>query len=814
MHYVGKFFLWLISLGLIGMVLGFIAVAGIFVYYSKDLPDYSKLKDYEPPVVTRVHTGDGRLLAEFAQENRIFVPVEEMPDLVKNAFIAAEDKNFYTHKGVDPMAIVRAIITNVRNRGKDARPVGASTITQQVIKNFLLSNEVRYERKIKEALIAYRIENSLSKDRILELYLNQIYLGYGSHGVASAALNYFDKSLDELTVPEVAYLAALPKAPNNYHPVRKYDAAIARRNWVIERMLDENFVTKGEAEIAEKQPLGVEKIDEERVVNAPYFAEEIRREMVDKFGSKSIYEDGLSIRSTLSPQYQKIAAEALRQGLEDYDRARGWRGPVKKEGNINNVQAELQEIALPEGMLDDWSLAMVMDSSGTIALSNGKSGTLGQADLKWTASNPLKSGQIIMVKNVKDDTYSVKQVPQIQGGIVAIDPQTGRVLAMQGGWKYGNSQYNRVTQAKRQPGSAFKPFVYLTALQEGLTPSTLVQDAPFRYVDTAGNVWEPKNYSNQFYGPTPIRVGVEKSRNLMTVRLAEYIGMDKVADTAEAFGIYDELKPHLANALGAGETTLLRLTNAYGMLVNGGKKLTPIFIDRIQNRYGETVYKFDNRKCVNCGDKIRWQDQNVPNVPDAREQVGNPQNIYQIVSIMEGVVERGTGQRLRELNRPLAGKTGTTNESKDTWFIGFSPDLVVGVYVGMDTPKPLGKSATGSSLALPIFKNFMAEALKDKPATPFRIPENINLIRVDPKTGLRVSPLDENAIWEAFVEGTDPDDRTIIVDKNAAQTNPPFMYEDEFQVNPDNPFQEAPIYAPQTPQRDNYTPSSGTGGLY
>ncbi len=814
MKFIGTFFLWVVSLGLLGAIGGVLAIIGIFSYYSHDLPDYSALKDYEPPVVTRVHAGDGRLLAEFAQENRIFIPSEEIPDLVKNAFLAAEDKNFYTHKGVDPMAIARAMLSNLQNYGTGKRQIGASTITQQVAKNFLLTNEVSYTRKIKEAIVAYRMDKAMDKDRILELYLNEIFLGKRSYGVASAAINYFNKSLDDLTVDEVAYLAALPKAPNNYHPTRKKEAAIARRNWVIDRMEEEDFVTEGGAELAKLKPLEVVPRDENRIVEAAYFAEEVRREMIEHYGNDSIYKEGLSIRSTVDPTYQNIAVKALRDGLTNYDRRHGWRGPVKSGLSTSGFEEKLKEIAQPEGFLKDWLLAIVLESSGSIGFEDGSKGTIPEADVKWSSNKPLKAGDVVMVEKNKDKSYALKQIPKIQGAIIVIDPHTGRVLAMQGGWKFDNSQYNRATQAKRQPGSAFKPFVYLTALQEGYTPSTLVLDAPFEYQDRPGHFWRPKNYSNTFYGPTPIRVGVEKSRNLMTVRLAHHIGMDKIAETSEKFGVYKDLKPHLANALGSAETTLIDITNGYAMLVNGGRKIVPTIIDRIQNRYGETVYKYDDRKCPNCGPKIRWDEQSVPNVPDNRPQIGNPQTIYQIVSILEGVAERGTAVRLKELNRPLGGKTGTTNESKDAWFIGFSPDMVVGVYMGMDDPKPLGNKETGSSVALPVFKEFVTDALQNKPAIPFRVPEGIQLVRVNPKTGRRVSPLDESGIWEAFVPGTVPEDRVVIIDDGAVSGQPYDATGQIGPVYPNDPFSELPDTSSPPAGEQQTSPTTGTGGLY
>ncbi len=824
MKLFGKFILWCVSLGLLGLISGIILVIGVVHHYSQGLPDHGFLKEYEPPVVTRVHTGDGRLLAEFAQERRIYVPIEEIPERVKNAFIAAEDQNFYEHPGVDFKAVLRAIVINLQNHGSGKRMVGASTISQQVAKNFLLTNEQSFERKIREAIIAYRMDKAMSKDRILELYLNEIFLGYRSYGVGAAGLNYFNKPLDDLSISEVAYLAALPKAPSRYHPVRHHDRAMSRRNWVIERMDKEGFITHSQAELAKATPLQIKKRDQKHIVKAPYFAEEVRRKMIHVYGEESLYTKGLSIRTTLDPLYQDLSMRVLREGLLAYDRRHGWRGPVKK----NAKGTAFLEVKIQKGMLKGWELALVKNTSGVIETQKGAKGRIQEKDQKWArTTHALKAGNAVMVKKIKDTTYALHQVPQIQGAIIVMDPHTGRILAMQGGWTFDKSTYNRATQAKRQPGSAFKPFVYLAALESGLTPSTRVLDAPFEYEDRPGNIWKPKNYSDTYYGPTPIRVGVEKSRNLMTVRLAHHVGMDKVVETAKRFGADPTLKPHLANALGASETTLFEITSAYAMLVNGGKKIVPTFIDRIQNRYGETIFQHDHRQCPSCGDLIQWGHQAVPDIPDTRPPVSNPQNVYQIVSILEGVVERGTARRLRSLNRPLAGKTGTTNESRDAWFIGFSPDLVVGVYTGFDTPKSLGKKETGSSVALPIFKSFMETALKDVPATPFRVPEGMRQIRVNPKTGRRVSPLDETGIWEAFVPGTTPETSTLIIDGSLTISHDDtiidehgYEYKNPYDVYyqnsspPPTTIHSSDSYKENYPTSSHTSESTGTGGLY
>ncbi|MBL4804404.1 MAG: penicillin-binding protein 1A [Alphaproteobacteria bacterium] len=786
MKYLWYGFLGLFSLGFLGLIVVGAASVYIVDYYGDDLPDYQQLQDYEPPIVTRLYAGDGRLMAEFAQEKRVFVPIDKIPERVKQAFIAVEDQNFYEHKGVDIFAVTRAAYNYALYKiGKSDNLIGGSTITQQVVKNMLLSNERKIERKIREAILSLRMERALSKDRILELYLNEIYLGARSYGVAAASLQYFDKSLEELSISEAAYLAALPKAPNNYHPDNNHDAAVTRRNHVISRMQAEGFISEGQADLAKLSALETTERDEERTVSAPYFAEEVRRQLKARYGEESLYQGGLAVRSTVNPRLQAIAADALREGLTAYDRRHGYRGPVAQITNTADWQEKLKETKKPNGLLDNWKMAIVL-STGTeraeIGFENGQKSHIPLEGVKWAreylnegyAQGPaisavndvLSKGDIIMVSYDTDNSrYELQQIPEVQGGVIAMDPHTGRVLAMQGGWKYGVfEQFNRATQAQRQPGSAFKPFVYLAALVNGFTPATLVLDAPFVIEDRPGHFWSPTNYSNEYYGPTPIRVGVEKSRNLMTVRLADYLGMDIIVDIAKRFGVDEDMQPHLANSLGAGETTLVKMVSAYAVLVNGGKKIEPSFIDRIQDRRGDTIFRHDDRECVNCGPLVRWQGQQAPEVPDTREQLVDARHAYQIVSILEGAVQRGTGVRLKELGRPLAGKTGTTNESKDTWFLGFSPDLVVGAYVGFDDPRSLGKRETGSSTALPVFKAFMAEALKDEPLLPFRIPNGIRNVQINAETGARANPGDEKVIWEAFTEDTLPTENMYILD--------------------------------------------------
>ena len=768
---------------------GFLAVS---YHYGRGLPDYQQLATYEPPVVTRVHAGDGSLIAEYATEKRVFVPIDAIPGLVKEAFLAAEDKNFYSHPGIDVFGIARAMVQNLSQVGQNRRPVGASTITQQVAKNFLLTNEVSIERKIKEALISLRIERALSKDRILELYLNEIYLGFGSYGVGAAALNYFNKSLDELTPGEAAYLAALPKAPNNYHPYRQSAAAKIRRDWVLDRMVEERFITQDAATVAQGLPLGVRPASETRVVEAGYFAEEVRRQLYDRYGESGLYRGGLSVRSTLDTRLQAIADQALRDGMIRYDRRHGYRGPIAKislEGGA--WQAKLANV-VPPPALAPWKLAVVLQVTGDharVGVDGAGEGSIPFEQLRWarpwakdqhvgpapkSPADVVSVGDVVAVAPVEGKggeskaVWSLQQIPDVNGGLVALDPHTGRVLAMSGGFSYAASQFNRATQAMRQTGSSFKTFVYAAALDNGFTPSSLVLDAPFVMDQGPGlGLWKPGNYANDFLGPSTLRTGMEKSRNLMTVRLAQTIGMDKVAAYAKKFGVIDRLDPVLSMSLGAGETTLLKMTMGYAMLVNGGKRVTPSLIDRIQDRHGKTIYRHDARACVGCVEG-EADVKNLPMLPDTREQVEDPRTAYQMVSMLQGVVQRGTGIRIASLGKTLAGKTGTTNDYTDAWFVGFSPDLVVGTYIGFDNPKTLGKDETGSSVAVPIFRDFMEAALKDQPAIPFRIPPGIRLVRVNAANGQLASASERGTILEAFKPGTEPSGRDSVLDGSSA----------------------------------------------
>ncbi|TVR95397.1 MAG: penicillin-binding protein 1A [Rhodospirillales bacterium] len=787
-------FLVRVLAGLFGItflaVLGGVAVIAAIIYgYSSDLPDYAQLADYEPPVTTRVYAGDGRLLAEYAIERRVFRPLDAMPQMVIDAFLSAEDKNYFSHPGVDARGVVRAAITNLQNWGTDRRLVGASTITQQVAKNFLLGSDVSFERKIKEAILSFRIEKAFTKEHILELYLNQIYLGRGAYGVTAAALNYFNKSLDELTLAEAAFLAALPKAPANYDPVRHPGAAKGRRDWVIGRMLDDGHISPAEAREAWTAPIDLRRRAETEFVSADYYAEDIRREIAARYGERALYEGGLAVRASLEPRLQEIAERELRRGLEAYDRAHGWRGAIARldglsEGASPEAWADrLAAVPRPPD-LGNWRLAVVLRLTGEFAEVGLDGQTVGRipfAEMRWARrglrdqrvgpsprrpADVLSVGDVVAVEAVEGEdraAFALRQIPDVDGALVALDPHTGRILAMAGGYTYARSQFNRATQALRQPGSAFKPFVYLAALEAGYTPSTIILDAPISFDQGPGLPrWTPSNYSRQFYGPTTMRVGLEKSRNVMTVRLAQSVGMARVGDTAERFGIFDRMPSHLSYALGAGETTLLRLTAAYAMLVNGGKKITPTLIDRVQDRHGRTVFRHDDRDCPGCRPGA-WANQPLPQLPDRRETVTDPASAYQVVSMLQGVVQRGTGQRIAVLGRPIAGKTGTTNDIKDTWFIGFTPDLAVGVFVGFDEPRTLGRGETGASVASPIFRDFMAAALEDTPAVPFRVPSGVRLVRVDAGTGRAVSGGGRNVIFEAFKPGTVPTGRQEVL---------------------------------------------------
>ena len=814
----------------VGVALALVAAAGVALYIgnvSKDLPDYEVLARYEPPVTTRVHASDGALMGEFAREQRLFLPIQALPARVKAAFLSAEDKSFYTHPGIDMMGLARAMITNVQNLGSGRRPVGASTITQQVAKNFLLDSSVTYDRKVREMILSFRIEQAYSKDRILELYLNEIYLGfvypgYGAYGIGAAALVYFDKSVNELTVSEAAYLAALPKGPTNYHPFRYTDRAIERRNWVIDQMVSNGYVEVEEGERAKAESLNVNpRRGGTYLFAGEYFTEEARRAIIARYGEDALYEGGLSIRTTLDPDLQLKARKALHNGLIRYDTLRSYRGPithVEVDDDWGMAVGEVKRLSdVPE-----WRVAIVLEASGEgvkVGLQPGRqtSGQLAEeretafvskANMTWAlrymsegkrlrADSPaqvLKPGDVVYVEKTgsgDDAGWLLRQVPEVSGGMVAMDPHTGRVLAMVGGFSFSQSEFNRATQAYRQPGSAFKPILYAAALDNGYTPASVVMDGPIT-IRVGNQVWEPKNYGGGFAGPSTLRAGIERSRNLMTVRLANDMGMNLVAEYAERFGVYDKMLPVLAMSLGSGETTVMRMVSAYAIMANGGKHITPSLIDRIQDRYGKTVFKHDQRQCEGCNAPA-WDGQSEPQLIDNAEQVLDPMTAYQITSMMEGVVKRGTATSLAEIGHPMAAKTGTTNDARDVWTVGYTPDLVVGVYLGFDQPRSLGDGATGGGLAAPIFKEFMIDALKDKRPVEFRVPEGMRMISVDRKSGMRAAGGAPGSIVEAFKPGTGPADSYWVIGM------------DEFEA-----AERAREISPQASDAI----SSGSGGLY
>lgn len=760
-------------------VIAFVFLISSLWEYASQLPDYHQLAKYEPAVTTRLYAGDGRLLMEYANEKRLFVPVDKIPEKVKQAFISAEDKNFYHHAGIDYFGIVRALIGNLKNIGTGRRPAGASTITQQVAKNFLLSSELSYTRKIKEAILATRMEQAFTKDHILELYLNEIYLGNRSYGVAAAALNYFGKSLDQLDIEEVAYLAALPKGPNNYNPKTKYEAAVGRRNWVLERMQEEGYITEEEASVARDKPLKVVDRGDAFIKDADYFSEEVRREISGKFGKDALYEGGLIVRTTVDPKLQEIATRVFRKQLENYDLRHGYRGPLSNIPLNGGYKEAMAKISLPKGSKSGWVKAVVLEvkpDKAVIETEGGNKGEVPLSLLSWarkklknqgigeapkTVDKVFAPGDVIVVEKVSasvaknkglpENSYNLRQVPNVEGGMIVLDPHTGKVLAAVGGYDFSKSQFNRATQAKRQTGSAFKPIVYITALDNGYSPTDLILDAPFVADQGPGlPKWKPVNYSKKFYGLMTLRQGIERSKNLMTVRLAQDVGMDKVAEYAKKFGVNDHLPHLLSMSLGAGETHVIDMARAYGMMVNGGKEIHPYFIEQIQDRFGRTILKQDKRECIGCNVEAWGEGQPIPELPDNREQIVDPLTAYQMVSILEGVAIRGTGARLRSLNKHLAGKTGTSNNTQDAWFVGFSPDLVVAVYVGFDEPRTLGRIETGAAAALPIFYDFMQEALASQPDIPFRIPTGIKLVRINHDTGKPATPADKSVIVEAL----------------------------------------------------------------
>jgi len=731
-----------------------ISVISILWVFSNELPDYKFLKNYKPSVSSKVYSGNGELVSDFSQEKRIFVPYDAIPKKLINAFLSSEDKNFFSHPGVDAKGVMRAVLNNINNIINSKRLEGASTITQQVAKNFLLSNEVSLNRKIKEAILAFRIERVLSKERILELYLNQIYLGQGSYGVASASLVYFDKSISDLSYDEAALLAALPKAPSKYNPYKNEKLAKFRRNLVLKNLFENDYIDKKTYENLITNKIKLQKRKKIYLEDTRYYVEDIRKNVLNKFGFDRVYKKGLIIKSPMNLYLQNKATEALRYGLEKYDRRRGWRGPIMNR-NYKDWTKNLKEISLENSI--GWKLAIVKKINKfetEIETIDNKIGFINLKNISWTKkefSKIFKIGDVIYVKNIKDNDYDLKQIPSVNGSVVVMNPYNGRVYAMSGGFSFKKSEFNRATQASRQPGSAFKPFIYALALENNYKPNSLILDAPMVLEQgTDLKLWKPENYGKKFYGPSTLRVGLEKSRNLMTVRIAQDIGIKKIADFSERLGIYKNPDELLSISLGSAETTLLKLTSAYCSFVNGGKKIKPILIDRIQDSEGNTIISNESRKCKNC-DKISYLSNNIPEISsDNLEQIMTPQTAYQITSMLEGVIKRGTGKKLKNLNLDIAGKTGTTNKNTDTWFVGFTSKLVIGVYVGMDEPQPLGKYETGSRTAMPIFKEFIQKAVKKKDTRPFKVSENITMVMIDPKTGMKANFTSKETIIEAF----------------------------------------------------------------
>ena len=739
--------------------LSFLLLLGILIFgvlwaYSNNIPDYKFLKNYKPPVSSKVYSGDSELVADFSKEKRIFVPYNSIPKNVINSFLSAEDKNFFSHPGVDAKGVLRAVINNISNIISSKRLEGASTITQQVAKNFLLTNEVSINRKIKEAILAFRIERSLSKERILELYLNQIYLGSGAYGVAAASLEYFDKSIKDLNYSEAALLAALPKAPSKYNPYRDLELAKFRRNLVLKNLFENNYLTPKWYKKLKEEDIKLKKTKKIYLEDAQYYIEDVRKNVIETLSYEKIYKQGFNINTPINLEFQKIATETLREGLISYDKRKGWRGALANKNYSKNWNKNLEKFDLERSI--NWEIAIIKKLnkfSAEIETKNKLNGVIKFQDISWTKkefSQLLKVGDIIYVKKNNNKNYSLKQLPKINGGIVVMDPYTGRVLALSGGFSFKKSEFNRATQALRQPGSAFKPFVYAIALENSYTPTSLVLDAPIVLDQGEGlKMWKPENYGKKFYGPSTLRTGLEKSRNLMTVRIAQDLGLKKIINYSKKLGIYKNPEELLSISLGSAETTLLKLTSAYSVFVNGGKFVKPILIDRIQDSEGKTILNNDKRKCINC-DQISYLGKDYPTIKNNYKEVFSPQTAYQMTSILEGVVQRGTAKNLRNLKLNIAGKTGTTNKNTDTWFIGYTSNLLIGVYVGLDNPKPLGKFETGSKTALPIFKEFIKKTVKKSEARPFKAAEGTIMMVIDPITGEKAKFTSKNTITEVF----------------------------------------------------------------
>jgi penicillin-binding protein 1A len=747
---IKNIFILILSIGLLTAIF----LLAVLWAFSNKLPDYKFLKSYKPPVSSKVYSGEGELVNDFSTEKRIFVPYKAIPQKVINAFLSAEDKNFFTHPGVDAKGVLRATINNISNITTSRRLEGASTITQQVAKNFLLTNEVSLNRKFKEAILAFRIERALSKERILELYLNQIYLGEGTYGVASASLEYFDKPINELNYNEAAVLAALPKAPSRYNPYKNIKLAKFRRDLVLKNLFENNYINKKDYEEFINNKILLKKRKKIFLEDTQYYVEDIRKNVIDKFGYEKVYKQGLNINTPINLNLQKIATQSLRDGLISYDKRKGWRGPILNKKYSIKWMNDLEKFKLEKSI--NWQLAIIKkikQFSIEIETENKLKGFIKYENISWTKKELrelFKLGDIIYVESINKDNFALRQLPEINGGIVVMDPFTGRVVALSGGFSFKKSEFNRATQASRQPGSSFKPFIYALALENGYTPSTLILDAPLVLEQGFDlKMWKPENYGKKFYGPSTLRMGLEKSRNLMTVRIAQDLGVKKIVNFTKQLGIYDNPNELLSISLGSAETTLLKLTSAYCSFVNGGKLIKPIMIDRIQDSEGNTIFNNETRKCVNCN-QISFLSNKYPKIEDKFLQIFSSETAYQMTSILEGVVKRGTGKKLRDLRLDVAGKTGTTNKNTDAWFIGFTSTLVIGVYVGSDNPKPLGKYETGAKAALPIFKDFIKNAIKKEEARPFKVADNILMMVIDPLTGQKAQFESKTTIIESY----------------------------------------------------------------
>ena len=811
-----------LALAVFGMGMGLFWLFTI----SRDLPSVEALKNYAPPITTRVYAGNGAVLGEYARERRIFVPAEYIPKLVTQAFTSAEDRNFYSHPGVDPSGMVRAAIKDVGLVLEGRRPQGASTITQQVARIFMLNSDVKIARKVREAILAIRIDATYPKSKVLELYLNEINLGESNYGVAAAALSYFGKSLDQLDISEAAFLAALPRSPTHYDPRFHLDAARDRRNWVIGQMAENGYITDEQAKTAQAEPL----VTQQRALGSQgadtdYYVEEVRRLLQKQYGDVGLYDKGLQVRASLDTRLQNYAVSALRSGLVRYDRRHGWRGAknhIDAAGDWKAALAKLAASPTRQSGIDSWRLVVVLGYEGKnirVGFANGATGIIDNDGYKWArpelknqtwGATPTSPEQVAKIGDVlyveaegKTGAFGLRQIPEVNGAIVAMDPHTGRVLALSGGFSYASSQFDRAMQAQRQPGSSFKPFVYATALDNGYTPASKVLDAPFEMDQGPGlGIWRPGNFEKgNFLGDTTLRRGLELSRNVMTVRLAYTIGMDKVVPLPIKMGVYDKLPPLLANSLGAYETTLIRMVTGYSEFVNGGKKIQASLVDRIQDRDGKTIWRHDQRNCEGCN-SASWSNQQEPLLTDPREQIIDPRTAYQIVSMLQGVVQRGTGQSIKAVGKPLAGKTGTSQDSQSVWFIGFSPDLAAGVYVGFDSPRTLGRYAgedeQGATVAAPIFRDFMKGALADAPPTPFRVAPGIEELPIDWKSGSLVSAGTPGAVMEAFKSGTAPGEANAPVSSFAEDT----------------PSGAATTTTTSAPRPTPGAVGEGTGGLY